>query len=373
MNSIQQVQQLGQEFWLDSMQRGLLKSGKLQNLVDTGITGLTANPTILEKAIIESNDYDEDLSDPAFTDKKPEETYESLVIEDIQAAADMFRHIFNKTHGSWGFASLEVNPKLAHNTEGTIREARRLFKALARSNVMIKVPATPEGMQAIRSLTSEGINVNITLIFSLQTYQQVIDAYMAGIEDLINAGGQPSGVSSVASFFLSRIDTAVDNLLLNRIQQGEENLRNLLGTVAVSSAKIAYQMFKKAFSGNRYAGLRSKGAREQRPLWASTSTKNPQYSDIKYVEELIGPDSINTLPLNTISAFLDHGKAEVTIERDLDLARKNLADLQNAGIDLGKITAQLLDDGVKSFTESYEKIMTGIEAKRASRQAVKTG
>ncbi len=371
MNSIQQVQQLGQEFWLDYMRRGLLKSGQLQELVNSGITGLTANPTILEKAIIESNDYDEEMADPFFADKKPEDIYESLAIEDIQSAADLFRPVFNKTHGSWGFASLEVSPKLAHDTEGTISEARRLFKALARPNIMIKVPATPEGMPAIRRLTSEGINVNITLLFSLQNYQQVIEAYMAGLEDLINNGGEPSGVTSVASFFLSRIDTAVDNILEKRIQQGEENLHTLSGTAAISSAKMAYQMFKKAFSGDRYAGLRLKGAREQRPLWASTSTKNPHYGDIKYVESLIGPDSINTLPLNTISAFLDHGKAEVTIERDVDAARKNLADLQTAGIDLDKVTAQLLEDGVKSFTDSFNKIMTGITTKKASRQTIK--
>ncbi len=364
MNSIQIIRSLGQEIWLDNIRRGLIKSGELRKLVDIGITGLTANPTILEKAFLKSTDYNDAILALAVADKKPEYIYETLVIEDIRDSADLFRPVFDETHGNWGYASLEINPLIAYDTERTIQEGQRLFAALDRPNVMVKVPATPEGIPAIRFLTGEGVNVNITLIFSLKVYLQVIEAYFAGLEDFSKKGGDLSKVASVASFFLSRIDTSVDNILAERIRQGEKNLSALLGTSAVASAKLAYRLFKTSFSGQRFAELKSRGARVQRPLWASTGTKNPLYNDLKYVEPLIGRDTVNTLPLATIYAFIDHGRAEETIESDVDKAQQDLDNLQNAGISLDGITSELLSNGVKSFSDSFEKLMASLAEKK---------
>lgn len=365
MNSIQKLQSLGQEIWLDNIRRSWLKSGEMQRLVDTGISGLTANPTILERAIIESDDYDEALKTLIRTDKKPEEIYEVLAIEDIRASADLFRLVFERTQGKWGFASLEINPLLAYGTEETVKEGKRLFAALDRPNVMVKVPATPEGIPAIRRLTAEGVNVNVTLIFSLDVYREVAEAYISGLEEFIGRGGTPNKVASVASFFLSRIDTVVDKILEDRIQKGETRLKSLSGTAATASAKLAYQLFRDIFSGERFESLRSRGARVQRPLWASTGTKNPHYSDVKYVEPLIGPDTVNTLPLETIKAFLDHGKAENTIDRDISQAKLDLENLREAGINLDQITQKLLADGVQAFSNSFETLMAEIEKKRS--------
>jgi len=365
MNSIQLAQSFGQEMWLDYIRRGLLTSRELKKLVDLGITGLTANPTILEKAILGSTDYDEDLLRLAQIDKKPDEIYEILAVEDVRASADLFRPVFDRTNGEWGYACLEINPLLAYGTERTIEEARRLFVVLDRPNVMVKVPATPEGIPAIRRLTGEGINVNVTLIFSLAMYEQVMEAYITGMEDLINSGREPGKVASVASFFLSRIDTAVDSILGARILGGERGLNVLMGKAAVTSAKLAYRAFKNTFHGERFAALKAKGARVQRPLWASTGTKNPQYSDVKYVEPLIGHDTVNTLPLATIYAFLDHGRAEDTIELDVDEAKQDLKALEDAGISLEEVTDKLLSDGVKAFSDSFENLMARISDKKA--------
>ncbi|MBI2831214.1 MAG: bifunctional transaldolase/phosoglucose isomerase [Chloroflexi bacterium] len=374
MNAIQQAHQLGQAIWLDTIRRGMFKSGELKRLVDLGLTGLTANPTIMEKAIVGSTDYDEALASLAKKGKSAEEIYETLAIEDIRAVADLMRPIYDQTKGEHGYPSLEISPLVAYDTEGTIKEARRLFAALDRPNVMVKVPATPEGIPAIRQLVSEGINVNVTLIFSLDSYRHVMEAYISGIEDLIRNGGNPSRVASVASFFLSRIDTAVDSLLEERIRQGNERLKSLLGRAAIASARLAYRSFKNAFYGERFVLLKViKGTRLQRPLWASTGTKNLAYSDVMYVEPLIGPDTVNTMPLATLQAFLDHGRAELTIERDVDEAEQVLKSLAAAGISMEQVTAKLLADGVNAFSDSYEKLLAGIEEKKSRVLAAERG
>ncbi len=363
MNAIQEAQRHGQGIWLDYIRRSLLKSGEFQGLINRGISGVTSNPTIFEKAIVGSTDYDEAILTLAKAVKDIREIYETLVVEDIQTAADLLRPIFDQTSGLDGYASLEVSPLLAHDTNGTIKEAKRLFAALDRPNVLIKVPATHEGIPAIRSLVGEGINVNVTLIFSLDMYRQVMEAYIAGIEDSVKNVGNV--VASVASFFLSRIDTAVDTLLEERIRQGQEKLRNLLGKAAIANAKLAYRAFRDNFDSERFTALRAKGARVQRPLWASTGTKNPAYSDVMYVEPLIGPDTVNTMPPAVINAFLEHGRAEKTLGLDVTEPERTMADLAEAGISLELVTTKLLADGVKSFADSFEKLMAGIGEKKA--------
>ncbi len=365
MNPIQETQRLGQAMWIDYIRRGLLKSGEFQRLIEQGISGVTSNPTIFEKAIVGSTDYDEALLACAKANMSAGQTYEVVALEDIRAAADYLRPIYNQTDGMHGYASLEVSPLLAYNTDGTIKEARRLFAALDRPNVLVKVPGTPEGIPAIRRLISEGINVNVTLLFSLEGYQQVREAYIAGLENLVQAGGNPNKVASVASFFLSRVDTAVDTQLQERIKQGEEQLKALLGKAAIASAKLAYQAFKDTFHSERFATLRTRGARVQRPLWASTGTKNPAYSDLLYIEPLIGTDTVNTMPPATINAFLEHGRVGATLEQELPEAEKTLASLAAADISMESVTAKLLADGVKAFADSFEKLLTGIEAKKA--------
>ncbi len=363
-SSIQETQRLGQAMWIDYMRRGLLSSGEFQQLIEQGISGVTSNPTIFEKAIAGSTDYDEALLELVREDKSKEEIYEALVIEDIRAAADLLRPVYDRTSGADGYACLECNPLLAYDTEGTIVEARRLFAGLDRRNVMVKVPATPEGIPAIRRLIGEGINVNVTLVFSLDMHRQVMEAYIAGLEELARAGGDASRVASVASFFLSRVDVAVDALLEERIRQGQKELKELLGKTAIANAKLAYQAFKKTFSGERFAVLRAKGARVQRPLWASTGTKNPAYSDVLYIEPLIGANTVNTMPPATITAFLEHGRAEVTLEKDVSAAEQTLATLAAVGINMEQVTAKLLADGVKLFADSFKKLLASIDEKR---------
>jgi transaldolase/glucose-6-phosphate isomerase len=363
MNAIQEAQRHGQGIWLDYIRRSLLKSGEFQGLINQGISGVTSNPTIFEKVIVGSTDYDEAILTLAKADKDIGEIYETIVVADIQTAADLLCPIFDRTSGLDGYASLEVSPLLAHDTNGTIKEAKRLFAALDRPNVMIKVPATDEGIPAIRYLISAGINVNVTLIFSLDMYQQVMKAYIAGMEDSVKHTGNV--VASVASFFLSRIDTAVDTLLDERIRQGQEELRNLLGKAAIANAKLAYKAFRDNFDGERFTALKAKGARVQRPLWASTGTKNPAYSDVMYVEPLIGSGTVNTMPPAVINAFLEHGRAEMTLGLDTTEPEQVLADLAAADISLEQVTTKLLADGVKAFADSFEKLMVGIEEKRA--------
>ena len=359
-NALQALRRLGQSVWYDNMYRALIGSGELQRLIDSGVTGLTSNPTIFEKAVSSGDDYDDSLLSYAKDGLTPEDAFEALAIEDIQAAADLLRPVYEDTGGADGFASLEVNPHLAHNTEGTIAAAERLVSALGRPNAMIKVPATPEGIPAIRHLIGQGININVTLIFSLDLYARVRDAYVAGLEDLVRAGGDPSTVSSVASFFVSRVDTAVDGLLENRV----EDASHLLGKAAVSNARVAYQDFKHTFATPRFQALSANGARVQRPLWASTSTKNPNYSDVMYVETLIGPDTVNTMPDATLAAFLEHGTARHSIEDDVHEARETLRSLESAGISMDAVTTQLMHDGVKAFADSFDQLIENISAKR---------
>ena len=364
-NAVREAQRLGQSIWYDNIRRGFIKSGELQRLIELGVSGLTSNPTIFEKAIAGSTDYDEALLEiPASVDSVGE-IFEQLAIEDIGAAADLLRPIYERTGGADGYASLEVNPRLAHDAEHTIGEARRLFDALGRPNVMVKVPATPEGFPAIRRLVGEGINVNVTLVFSLDSYRNAADAYINGLQDLQRSGGDVSKVASVASFFVSRVDTAVDVLLEERIRDGDPVAKALMGKAAIANARLAYQEFEDIFASERFAALREKGAMVQRPLWASTGTKNPAYSDVLYVEMLIGPDTVNTMPAATLNAFMEHGRAESTIKRDVSDARWAMDALAEAGISIEGVTDKLLTDGVAAFADSFEKLLANIDEKRA--------
>ena len=360
LNSIQELGRLGQSVWYDNMYRSLITSGELARLVEVGVTGLTSNPTIFQKAISSGSEYDDSLVKHASRGLNPEQLFEALATEDIRATADILRPVYERSGGSDGFASLEVSPRLAHDTDGTIEAALRLFGALHRPNVMIKVPATPEGIPAIRALIGKGVNVNVTLIFSLDMYTRVREAYVRGLEDLERAGGDLRAVSSVASFFVSRVDTAVDGLIEDR----DGALETLMGKAAVANAKIAYQDFKKTFGMDRFGALARKGARVQKPLWASTSTKNPLYSDVMYVETLIGADTVNTMPDATLEAFLDHGRASDSIERDVEESRDVICQLEKAGISMDAVTTNLMHEGVKAFADSFELLLGDLEAKR---------
>ena len=358
MGKIQDIRRLGQSIWYDNIRRSLLTSGEIKALVDSGVTGMTSNPTIFEKAIAGGAEYDESIAVLTRAGKSIEETFEGLAIEDIREAADLLAPVYEETNGADGYISLEVSPRLAHNTHGTVRDARRLFKAVARPNLMIKVPATPEGVPAIQTLIGDGININVTLIFSLQAYEAVMDAYLAGLEHLVAAGGDPSHVASVASFFVSRVDTLVDKEL-ERLGQPA-----LQGKAAIANAKMAYQLFRKLFNGPRWEALAAKGARLQRPLWASTSTKNPKYPELLYIDTLVGPDTVNTVPPATLKSLDENAQAIVTIEDDLGAAQAHLEELARAGIDMEAVTAKLLADGVVSFSKSFDALLLSIARKR---------
>jgi transaldolase/glucose-6-phosphate isomerase len=357
-NKIKELFPLGQSIWYDNIQRGMFKSGELQDLIDQGVVGVTSNPTIFERAIVGSQDYDEALKSMAEEGFDLDTIYETLVLGDIGMTADLLLPVYQRTQGGDGYISLEVRPTLANDTAGTIAEAQRLFNALDRPNVMIKVPATPQGVPAIESLIAAGVNVNVTLIFSIPQYEAVAEAYIAGLEQRVAAGRDVSAVASVASFFISRVDTVVDRQLE---ELGETALQGVIG---VANAKLAYTWFKEIFSGERWEALVAKGARVQRPLWASTGTKNPAYSDTLYLDELIGPHTVNTVPPATLQAFLDHGVVASTLESDLEGARAQLTALAELGVDLNAITEQLQDDGVQAFTKSFELLMDGIVEKR---------
>ncbi len=363
---LQQLAALDQSIWYDNIRRALLDHGDLQALVEAGVTGVTSNPSIFEKAIAGSADYDEAMAELVTEGRslasRPGqaeiEIFEALAIEDIRRAADLLRPVYEGTNGVDGYVSLEVSPTLAHDTEGTIAEARRLFAALDRPNVMIKVPATPAGIPAIEALIGEGINVNVTLMFSLAHYDAVAEAYIAGLEKLAAEGGDLSKVASVASFFVSRVDTAVDRALE---AMGNEEL---LGKIAIANAKAAYARFQETFGGPRWEKLAARGARVQRPLWASTGTKNPLYPDTLYVDALIGPDTVNTVPPATLSAFMDHGTAAPTLEEGVAEAREQLAQLAGLGIDLLAITQKLQDEGVTSFADAFQSLLASVAEKR---------
>ena len=364
-----QLQQLndeaGQSIWLDNIRRSMFKSGELHRLVEAGLRGMTSNPTIFEKAIGSGNDYDEQLRTLIGTEDDPNHLFEALAIDDIRHACDEFRPLYDSTKGFDGFVSLEVSPLLANDTQGTIEAAARLWKMVDRPNVMIKIPSTPPCLPSITATIAAGINVNVTLIFSLETYDAVANAYIAGIEQRAAAGLPLDGVASVASVFVSRIDTAVDKLLEERIDKGQTQQRDLLGKTGVANLKLIYARFKKIFEDERFKALAEKGAHVQRPLWASTGTKNPAYSDLMYVENLVGRHTVNTVPPATLDALLDHGVVRPdSVEEDLAGAHATIDALAKAQISLYDVTQKLQVDGVKSFADSYNAMLEAIEGKR---------
>ena len=359
MTRLNELNQAGQSVWLDYIRRAYIASGELQAIIEAGVTGITSNPSIFEKAIAGSSDYDADIQRLVMTGRGTTGIYEALALDDIGRAADLLRPVYERTAGRDGYVSLEVSPELAHDTAGTIADARRLFAALGRPNVMIKVPATPAGIPAFQTLISEGINVNVTLMFSLAHYEAVAEAYLRGLEARAAAGGDLSRVASVASFFVSRVDSAVDKALAAAGNQ------QLPGKIAVANAKITYQRFQAIFTGPRWQKLAQAGAQPQRVLWASTSTKNPAYSDTLYVDELIGPHTVNTMPLNTVDAFLDHGTVAETLTAGLDEAQAQLAQLAELGIDLAAITEQLQVAGVDAFATAFRGMLDSVARKRA--------
>src|SRR4051794_1672796 len=373
MNPVKALEAHGQAVWLDFLARGFVAKGDLKKLIETdGVKGVTSNPSIFEKAIGSSDEYDSAIGAALKKGDRPvAELFEHLAIEDIRNAADVLRPVYDQLEGDDGFVSLEVSPYLAMDTKATITEAERLWKEVDRRNLMVKVPATPEGLPAIQHLTGDGISINITLLFSRKVYVEVAEAYLAGLEKYTAAGGDPSHVASVASFFVSRIDSAVDKELDEKIAKAndpaaKERLQALKGKVAIANARMAYQEYKKLFSGPRWQKLQAKGAKPQRLLWASTGTKNKAYSDVMYVEELIGQNTINTVPPATLDAFRDHGKLRDSLEENLDDAKAVLAGLQQAGISLDAITAELVRDGVKQFADAADKLYGAVAHKRAA-------
>ena len=365
-NPLLQLQELGQSPWCDSLSRSLI-AGDLGRWIRSGeITGVTSNPTIFEKAIDGSDEYDEDLRRLARAGKSASEVFDTLAVQDIRATADLLRPIYERTGRGDGYVSLEVSPKIAYDTAAQLDEARRLFKLIGRENAFIKIPGTPQGIPAFEQAIAGGLNINVTLLFSIESYEQVTRAYMSGLEKRLAAGKPIDHVASVASFFVSRVDTAVDAQLEQRIGAGETELSGLLGKAAIANAKLVYESFKKIFAGSRWQALAAKGAMLQRPLWGSTSTKNPRYSDVMYVDELIGPHTVNTMPPATVEAFRDHGKLALTLEQDLDGARHSFRRLAGVGIDLNAVTRKLQEDGVAAFAKSYDDLMQAIERKRAA-------
>ncbi|HET8918377.1 MAG TPA: bifunctional transaldolase/phosoglucose isomerase [Xanthobacteraceae bacterium] len=371
MNPVKALQDHGQAVWLDFLSRGFIADGGLKKLVDDdGLRGVTSNPSIFENAIGRTNEYDDAIRQMLQShDYSPGQVFEKLAVEDIRSATDVLRPVFDATHGADGFVSIEVSPFLATDTQGTIEEARRLWREVNRKNLMIKVPATSEGLPAIHDLTADGINVNITLLFAQQVYEQVVEAYLSGLEALAAKGGEISRIASVASFFVSRIDTEVDKLLDEKIARANDpdekaRLAALKGKIAIANAKLAYQRYLRLFAGERWHALAANGAKPQRLLWASTGTKNKAYSDVLYVEELIGPDTINTMPLATIEAFRDHGKLHDTLQADVAEAQRLLGELDRAGVSLQAVTDKLIRDGVRLFADAADKLFSAVAKKR---------
>ena len=357
MNKLEELARLGQSVWLDFISRKLLTSGELIRYREMGVSGMTSNPTIFDKAISKSSDYDEDIRHFLSKGLSVEEIYEKVILKDIGIAADEMRKVYDETDGLDGYVSIEVVPLFANNTNETINQAKHLFQTLKRPNIMIKIPGTDEGLPAITEVLGSGVNVNVTLIFSTEMYRKVIDAFMSGLEKYDAAGGDISKHASVASFFVSRVDTEIDKRL-----EIKKN-RSLLGKIAVANSKIAFEISEEMFNSERWEKLASKGARKQRLLWASTSTKNPNYSDVLYVDELIGKDTVNTLPPETLQAFIDHGKAELTLDRGLYEAKEQLSELKSIGVDINEVTQKLLEDGIKSFTDSFRSLMASLKNK----------
>ncbi|HWX55025.1 MAG TPA: transaldolase [Verrucomicrobiae bacterium] len=369
-NPLQLLQQFGQSVWLDYIRRDLLTSGALQRLIDNdGLRGMTSNPAIFEKAITGSPDYAAVLAQFQSQPLSPSEIYERIAVRDIQDAADLLLPVYQSTKKRDGYVSLEVSPTLARDTKGSIAEARRLWTTVGRPNIMIKIPGTPEGVPAIRQLISEGININVTLLFAQDAYVKVAEAYIDGIEALHKAGKDISGIASVASFFVSRIDSLVDSMIEERLKSSagpkeKQLLQSLLGKTAIANAKQAYWKYNRVFSGPRWKALADQGAQTQRLLWASTSTKNLAYRDVMYVEGLIGPDTVDTIPPATLDAFRDHGIAGRTLDSDLEAADKTMADLEVAGINMHDVTDRLLEEGIKLFADAFTKLLAAVQNKK---------
>lgn len=366
-NRLRALQVFGQSVWLDSIRRRLLRSGELGRLIEEdGLRGVTSNPAIFEKAIAGSSDYQEILEAPGARSLDAKTLYEKLAVRDIQDAADALRPVYEETSKRDGYVSLEVSPFLARDTEGTLNEARRLWQAVGRDNLMIKIPATPQGIPAVQQLISEGINVNVTLLFAQEVYEQAAEAYIAGLENLVSRGGEPRRVAGVASFFISRIDAAIDPLIAARLRATTDRreaslLRGLTGKAAIANAKLAYRRYRDLFHGPRWQALADQGAQTQRLLWASTGTKNPGYRDVVYVEELIGPDTVNTIPPATLEAFRDHGQPRASLDEDIDSALDTMAALGQRGISMKDVADKLLDEGVQLFSDAFEKLLKAVE------------
>jgi transaldolase len=373
-NPLLSIQKFGQSIWLDFIDRRMIMSGRLKKLIDEdGIRGVTSNPQIFKDAISEGEEYESDIRAMAGQNKSSQEIYQALTVDDIRRTADLFRPLYDASDGRHGFVSLEVNPHLARDIDGTLKEARRLWSALDRPNVFIKVPATQEGLTCIRQLVSEGININVTLLFGLPRYREVAEAFIAGMEARARQDRPLAQTASVASFFLSRIDVLVDPLLEELIKAGGKKAdlaRRLRGQIAIASARQAYQIYKEIFNSRRFAQLAQQGARPQRVLWASTGTKNPEYSDVKYVEALIGPETVNTLPMQTIDAFRDHGNPAPRLETELEKAAEMFGRLRELDIDIDEVTRQLEDDGIRKFNEPYDSLMSTLEKKRSRMAAM---
>lgn len=368
MATLQELDACGQSIWLDYIRRGFVTSGELGALIREGLKGLTSNPNIFEKAIDESSEYREDLSRLAGTSLDSSAIYEQLAISDVQHAADEFRGVYEASEGRDGFVSLEVSPELSRDTKGTLVEARRLWAHVNRSNLMIKVPGTPEGIPAIQTLISEGINVNVTLLFSVPVYEQVAQAYIAGLEQRAARGGNIGRMASVASFFVSRVDSVVDKLLDEKLKTASEKERlevqRLFGKAAIANAKLAYERYQHIIASDAWKGLAAHGARPQRVLWASTGTKNPKYRDVLYIEELIGPDTVNTVPPATLKAFRDHGRVRTSLTENVKDAHSVLDALASAGISMEAVSEQLLVEGEKLFVDAFQKLIAAVEAAR---------
>jgi transaldolase len=369
-NPLRELKALGQSVWLDDIDRGQLRSGLFGRLVDEdGLAGATGNPTIFEHSITHDTTYDEQMQQLLKEGKGPKEIYEALAMTDERTVADLLRPIYDQANGQDGFVSIEVSPYLAHDTEGTLAEVRRFWHTIDRPNLMVKIPSTPAGVPAIRRAIASGININITLIFSLENYRQVAEAYLGALEEREASGKDISHIASVASFFVSRVDVLVDQLLEEKIKATTESaqqqqLKALRGRAAIANARLAYQEFKHLFGGSRFAALKQRGAHVQRPLWASTGAKNPAYRDVRYVEELVGPDTVNTMPLKTLDAFRDHGQVRLSIEENLSQAQAEMAALEEVGIHYDQVTRQLQEEGVQKFIDSFQKLFQCIESKQ---------
>jgi len=376
MNPLRNLEKFGQAIWLDYLRRNLVTSGELQRMIDDdGLKGMTSNPSIFEKAIVGGAEYSSDLETLQGEGRLDAMTiYERLAIKDIQSAADVLRTVYDQTNGRDGYVSMEVSPYLARETENTLNEARRLWKTIGRPNIMIKIPGTVEGLPAIRRALSEGINVNITLLFAQQRYEEVAEAFMAGLEDFAASGGDLHRMASVASFFVSRIDTLIDSIVEQKLKKATTPweralLQSILGKVAIANARLTYQKYQEIIATPRWKALQARGARSQRLLWASTSTKNPKYRDVMYVEELIGPDTVNTVPTNTLEAFRDHGRGRLSLEEDLEEAADSMASLAPAGISMKDVTDKLVQDGVRLFSDAFDKLLGAVDQKAAPKEA----